>query len=66
MIKRILVVVLIMWSVLVVEGACPNPSVPGNFSLAAYLGMWHEIAVSPLVRDTFEYDCYCTTPMFSS
>ena len=48
---------LIAISASAVMGKCPNPSVPSNFNTTRYLGMWHEIAVAPIVRETFERDC---------
>eukprot|EP01091_Cochliopodium_minus_P011313 TRINITY_DN3170_c1_g1_i2.p1 TRINITY_DN3170_c1_g1~~TRINITY_DN3170_c1_g1_i2.p1 ORF type:complete len:195 (-),score=33.04 TRINITY_DN3170_c1_g1_i2:39-623(-) len=47
------------------NASCPNPTVVPNLNLTRYLGEWYEIAVSPSVRDTFEFDCYCTTPIYS-
>eukprot|EP01104_Vermistella_antarctica_P015454 TRINITY_DN508_c0_g9_i1.p1 TRINITY_DN508_c0_g9~~TRINITY_DN508_c0_g9_i1.p1 ORF type:complete len:217 (-),score=26.95 TRINITY_DN508_c0_g9_i1:57-668(-) len=39
--------------------ACPDVATV-DINTTSYLGVWYEIATSPLAKDTFERDCYCT------
>ena len=38
---------------------CPDVATV-DINTTSYLGVWYEISVSPLARDTFEIDCCCT------
>jgi len=60
-----IILVICAFGTLLTNAKCPTPNVVKNFNVTAYLGKWYEIAVSPLVRETFEFDCDCTSPIYS-
>lgn len=37
-----------------------------GFNVTKYLGVWYELARSPLVSDTFERSCYCTRATYGA
>lgn len=47
-----------------VEAKCPAVQVFQGFNASLYLGQWYEIAASPLIRETFERNCYCTNARY--
>lgn len=59
-----MLVVILASVVFLASAKCPAVKVFQSFNASLYLGQWYEIAASPLIRETFERNCFCTNARY--